>query len=338
MPLIDMPLSQLKKYRGINPRPKDFDRFWDDALAEMRSVDPKVKLAPATFQTPFAECFDLTFTGVGSARVYAKYLRPRRAPGPHPAVLLFHGYGGDSTDWAEKLGYVAAGFSVAALDCRGQGGRSEDPGGIRGTTLHGHIVRGLADSPENLLFRSIFLDTAELAGIVMGMPEVDSARVGATGGSQGGGLTLACAALEPRINRAAPAFPFLCDYRRVWEMDLAIDAYDELRLFFRSFDPNHEREDEIFTRLGYIDVQNLAKRIRGKVLMATGLMDNICPPSTQFAAFNKIVAPKEVAIYPDHKHEGLPRWLDRVFQFMLEMNSSTGERKKNLAKVRTNLR
>ena len=47
MPLIDMPLSQLKKYRGINPRPKDFDRFWDDALAEMRSVDPKVKLTQA---------------------------------------------------------------------------------------------------------------------------------------------------------------------------------------------------------------------------------------------------------------------------------------------------
>jgi cephalosporin-C deacetylase len=53
--------------------------------------------------------------------------------------------------------------------------------------------------------------------------------------------------------------------------------------------------------------------------MAVGLMDTICPPSTQFAAFNKIFAPKELAIYPDHAHEGLPGWPDRVFQFMLEM-------------------
>ena len=335
MPILDMPLEQLKKYRGINPRPKDFDRFWDDALAEMNSLDPKVTLAPAEFQAPFAECFDLTFTGVGGARVYAKYLRPRQAPAPHPALLLFHGYSGQSDDWSQKLGYVAAGFSVAALDCRGQGGRSEDVGVTKGTTFRGHIIRGLADSPKSLLFRSIFLDTAELARIVMGMPEVDPARVGAAGGSQGGGLTLACAALEPRINRAAPAYPFLCDYRRVWEMDLALDAYDELRVFFRQFDPCHEREDEIFTRLGYIDLQHLAKRIRGKVLMATGLMDKICPPSTQFAAYNKITAPKEMTIYPDHSHEGLPGWSDRVYQFMLEMAAPAARPKKNLAKVRT---
>ena len=245
---------------------------------------------------------------------------------------------GSSADWAEKLGYVAAGFSVAALDCRGQGGRSEDLGGTKGTTLRGHIIRGLADSPENLLFRSIFLDTAELAGIVMGMPEVDPTRVGAAGGSQGGGLTLACAALEPRINRAAPAYPFLCDYRRVWEMDLALNAYEELRWFFRSFDPRHEREDEIFTRLGYIDLQHLAKRIRGKVLMAVGLMDTICPPSTQFAAFNKIVAPKELAIYPDYGHEGCRAGRTACSSSCSDERCPAGEEKKTLAKTRPNPR
>src|SRR5690606_27487397 len=102
------------------------------------------------------------------------------------------------------------------------GGQSEDTGGVKGTTRDGHIVRGLDDSPDNLLFRHIFLDAAQLAGIVMGFDEVDATRVGAFGGSQGGALTLACAALEPRIRRAAPTFPFLCDYQRVWEMDLTV--------------------------------------------------------------------------------------------------------------------
>src|SRR5947207_3006705 len=83
------------------------------------------------------------------------------------------------------------------------------------------------------------LDAAQLARVVMDMPEVDAGRVGATGGSQGGGLTVACAALEPRIKRAAPVFPFLCDYQRVWEMDLAAGAYEELKTFFRDFDPLH---------------------------------------------------------------------------------------------------
>src|ERR1051325_5339767 len=219
----------------------------------MRSEDPRVELVPHQIDAPFAECFHLYFTGVGCARVHAKYLRPLDATTPHPATLMFHGYGGHSGDWADKLGYVARGFSIAAMDCRGQGGLSEDSGGVKGNTHRGHIIRGLDDVPENLLFRQIFLDTAQLARIVMEMPEVDADRVGATGGSQGGGLTLACAALEPRISRAAPTFPFLCDYQRVWEMDLAVGAYEELKTYFRMFDPLHERETEVFTKLGYVD-------------------------------------------------------------------------------------
>lgn len=316
MPIVDMPLSELREYQGRNPRPPDIDQYWDAALAEMHALDPKLELIPHRSSASFAECFDLYFTGVGGARVHAKYLRPKFAPEPHPGLVIFHGYSGDAGDWYDKLGYVAQGFSVAALDCRGQGGRSEDVGGVKGNTLNGHIIRGLDDSPTKLLFRSIYLDCAQLARILMEMPEVDPDRVGATGGSQGGGLTLACAALEPRIKRAAPVFPFLCDYLRVWEMDLAVAAYDELRQFFRRVDPRHEREQEIFTRLGYIDNQHLAHRIRAEVLMFTGLMDTICPPSTQFAAFNKITSKKDVVVYPDFGHEGLPGSSDMIFEFM----------------------
>ena len=322
MPLtFDFPLERLKTYQGINPRPADFDAYWDAALAEMQALDPQVTLTPAAFQAPFAECLDLHFTGVGGARVYAKLLRPRNAAKPHPAVVLFHGYSGNSGEWNDKLGYVAQGYTVAALDCRGQGGRSEDTGGVGGNTLRGHIIRGLDDAlrgqPEKLLFRQIYLDCAQLARIVMDMPDVDPARVGATGGSQGGGLTVACVALEPRIQRAAPVVPFLSDYKRVWEMDQAKDAYAELKDFFRWFDPRHENEDAIFETLGYVDIQHLAPRIRAEMLWGIGLMDTICPPSSQFAAYNKISSEKAMAIYPDFGHEGLPGMGDRIFQFMM---------------------
>jgi cephalosporin-C deacetylase len=316
MGVFDLPLEKLREYEGRNPRPADFDDYWDTALAEMRATGPAVELIPHALDAPFAECFDLRFTGVGGARVHAKYLRPKGDPGPHPAVLMFHGYGGSSGDWSEKLGYVARGLSVAALDCRGQGGLSEDAGAVRGNTLRGHIIRGLDDAPDRLLFRQIFLDTAQLARIVMEMPEVDPDRVGATGASQGGGLTLACAALEPRIRRAAPIYPFLCDYQRVWELDLAAHAYEELRLYFRHFDPRHERREEVFTRLGYIDCQHLAPRVRADVLMPVGLMDQVCPPSTQFAAYNKIRSGKRMLIYPDFGHENLPGAADAIYEFM----------------------
>ncbi len=316
MPLIDMPLHELQKYQGCNPRPQDFEAYWQQALTELDAVDAQVELIPASFSCPGVQCYDLYFTGVGGSRIHAKYLRPISSE-PHPAVLQFHGYTGNCGGWSDKLRYVLAGYSVAALDCRGQGGLSQDLGSVSGNTHHGHIIRGLDDGPDKLLFRSIFLDTAQLARIVMSFPEVDASRVGAMGGSQGGALTIACAALEPRIQRAAPMYPFLCDYRRVWEMDLATGAYSELKEYFRLFDPRHLREDAVFTTLGYIDLQFLAPRIQAETYMFTGLMDTICPPSTQFAAYNHMTCKKRVEIYPDFGHEGLPEADDLTFQFML---------------------
>jgi cephalosporin-C deacetylase len=321
MPLLDLSLPELQRYQGRNPRPADFDAYWTAALRELDATPPAPELRPSpVLQARHVEAFDLWFTGVGGARVYAKYLRPKNAGSAarHPAVLQFHGYSGNGGDWMDKLGYPLEGFCYAAMDCRGQGGRSEDGGMVKGTTLRGHIVRGL-DDPDagKLAFRQIFLDTAQLARVVMNFPEVDPARVGCFGASQGGALTLACAALEPRIRRAAPVYPFLCDFQRVWEMDQCKDAYEELRYYFRLFDPRHEREREIFTKLGYIDCQHLASRIKAEVLMFSGLMDTICPASSQFAAYNKITSKKDVVIYPDFAHETLPGQSDRTFNFML---------------------
>ncbi len=329
MPLtFDFPFETLKTYTGINPRPDDFDSYWAAALAELEATPAESELVSATFKPGFADCHDLWFTGVGGARVHAKLVRPNaecagRRQGKNglgPAVLLFHGYTGHSGDWQSKLALAASGFTVAALDCRGQGGLSQDTGGVLGNTHQGHIVRGLVEAiegkPEKLLYRALFMDTVRLARLVMAMDGVDPARVAASGWSQGGGLTLACAALEPRIAKAAPVYPFLSDYKRVWEMDMAKDAYVELRDWFRRFDPLHKREDDVFRALGYIDIQHLAPRVKAEVLMGMGLMDTICPPSTQMATYNKLTCKKATLVYPDFGHEDLPSHHDRILDFL----------------------
>jgi cephalosporin-C deacetylase len=318
MPTLDKPLHELREYRGINPRPHDFDAFWDKSLKELDGTKPNVEMKPVdVLGNTNAELFHLYFTGTGGARVHAKYLRPKGTKKPRPAVLQFHGYNSGSGDWSDKLNYVNEGFAVAALDCRGQAGLSEDNSQVIGNTKEGHVIRGLDGPPEKMLYRQMFLDTAQLARIVMAQPEVDPTRVGSMGNSQGGALALVCAALEPRIARTAPIYPFLSDYQRVWEMDLAKDAYNDIRLYLRKFDPLHERFEEIFTKLGYIDIQHLAPRIKAEVLMAITLMDNICPPSTQFATYNKITSKKQELLYHDFGHEPLPMCNDRIFRFMM---------------------
>lgn len=317
MALFDLPIEELERYAGRNPRPDDFDAYWARAVAELDETPPEVELVPADFESAIARAYHLRFRGVRDARVYAKVLVPHSAADA-PALLVHHGYGGYSGDWFDLLGWAAEGFVVAAMDVRGQTGLSTDPGGSSGATFLDHIIRGVDDGPDHLFYRHVYLDCLRLARVVAALPEVDPARVCATGGSQGGGLALACAALDPSIARVAALYPFLCDWLRVWELDLARDGYEALRLYLQLFDPTHARKDDFFETLGYVDVQHLAPWIKADVLMGTCLMDTVCPPSTQFAAYNKITSSKDVMIYPDWGHSlPVPRgWRDRVVQFL----------------------
>ena len=115
MPMVDMPIRELEQYNGMNPRPADHDAYWDNAIAEMKAIDPQITMTKAAFQAPNAECYDLYFTGVNGARVYAKHARPKNITGKIPAVVMFHGYSGDSGSWMDKIAYAANGFAVFAL-------------------------------------------------------------------------------------------------------------------------------------------------------------------------------------------------------------------------------
>ena len=322
MPALDYPLEKLRSYKGSSPRPVDFDTYWERALAELDTCSLDYTLEPAEFSAPGVNCQYLYFIGAGGAKVCCKFLRPETLPenGKIPAIAMFHGYSMNSGSWFEKLPYAYAGYAVLAMDVRGQMGFSNDNQVVAGNTLRGHIIRGLAEGePDKLFFRNVFLDTAQTARILMNMDFVNENRIGATGASQGGALTLACAALEPRVKMNAPLYPFLSDYKRVWEMDLCKHAYDELAYYIRSKDPRHQYIDEMFEMLGYIDVANLAPRIKGQTYMFITLMDEITPPSTQFAAYNRINAKKSCEIYPNHGHEGLPDSAELIFNFFKDL-------------------
>ena len=96
-------------------------------------------------------------------------------------------------------------------------------------------------------------------------------------------------------------------------------AYGELVEYFRRFDPCHQRHEEVFLRLGYIDCQYLAPMIRAKVLFQTCMMDKACPPSTQYAAYNKITAEKEHVLFHDFAHEMPLGSEDISFRFFSQM-------------------
>jgi cephalosporin-C deacetylase len=314
---IEQVVIQYKDYFGEGIKPEDFDEFWNQQLEELEKLPLDYELDKVNIPSRVADFYNLYFTGVGGARIRCQYARPKQIKGKVPGMLMFHGYHGDSGDFGDKAGWVAEGFSVLAMDCRGQGGLSEDRSVVRGTTLKGLIIRGVEEGPESLYFRSVFLDTVQTARILMSMEEVDEEEIYVQGASQGGALSLICAALEPRVKKVVTQYPFLSDYRKAFDFDITSSAYEELHYWFRFRDPMHEREEEFFHTLEYIDLQHFAPRIKAEVKWAIALEDGICYPAQQFAVYNKIKSPKEMIFFPEHGHEYLPKLGDRVRGFLL---------------------
>lgn len=335
MPMIDMPLEQLKKYKGTNPKPQGFDAYWDKQIEMIENTQFPWILKDHSYAAPHLDCKELFYKGIDGADIYAKFLCPGGLHGEHakiPLILAFHGYTGESSTWLELSSFCALGFAVLAMDCRGQGGKSSDPGighhSPASATVSGHIIAGIFNELDDLYYRKVFLDTAILAKIGASFPNIDSERIITYGGSQGGALSLICAALSPYVTGCVSLYPFLSDYRRVWEMDLDTDAYEGLRYLFKHFDPEHKNENDIFEKLGYIDVKNFASRITGDCIIGTGLIDTICPPSTQFAIVNNLGTPdagrssiRKHILYPDFTHERIPAFLDSVYEYLFSLYS-----------------
>ena len=128
---------------------------------------------------------------------------------------------------------------------------------------------------------------------------IDPKRIAVTGGSQGGGIAIAAAALEP-VAALAPDVPFLCHYRRATEI-VATHPYGEITQYLKM---HRDQLEQVFSTLSYFDGINFAKRTSSPALYSVGLMDDICPPSTVYAAFNHHAGQKEIRVYPYNNHEG----------------------------------
>ena len=312
--------KHLFEYQGSSPCPSDIDKYWDDALAEMNSTDHKAEFIKKEFPSKIVDMYDLYYTGTKNAKIHAKVVIPKNREEKMPAVLLFHGYGDSAPDWSDLLRYASQNYVVAFMDVRGQGGFSEDVGGYKSSTLERHFSRGIDGDKHDLLMRDVFLDTSLLAKIIMGLDFVDETRVATSGGSQGGALAVVCACLVPEIKKCAIQFPYLSDYKKNYELGAAAGAFHSaFAHYFRHYDPLHEREDEFFEKLGYIDIQNIAKRMKADLLMFTGLLDVSVPAISQFAMYNKVTSNKKAYIYPDYGHEGMVGCMDIIFEFLSDL-------------------
>jgi cephalosporin-C deacetylase len=305
MPTVDWSLEKLTTYQPPLTREPDFEQFWVRARAELAAVPVAGELERIDYPCQHAEVFLLRLQSVGGQSVTCWYLRPApylRAGGPAgriPAIASFHGYSWHRGRVVDHLHWVLQGYAVLAMDTRGQSGDTPDLSVPVGGQMSGRMTQGIHD-PEVYYYKHVYLDALRAVEWLRTQPEIDPDRIVASGNSQGGGLTLAVAALDERLAAALPDVPYLCHFRRALEAHTS-GPYSEIVDYLKR---RPEHWELVFRTLSYFDVLNLAPWIKAPVLCSVALLDTVCPPSTVYAAYNHIGAPKEMQIYPYNGHEG----------------------------------
>lgn len=305
MAFFDLSLDQLKTYRPERTEPADFDTFWQDTLAETRrhSLDLRLELFDSGMKT--IEFFDVTYNGYGGQPIKGWLALPKIRQSRLPCVVEYIGYGGGRGLPIQWLNWASAGFAHFVMDTRGQGsawmpGDTPDlePDGSS-PQFPGFMTRGVL-SPRTYYYRRVFTDAVRAVEAARSIPEIDPQRIAITGGSQGGGITLAVAGLAPDVQVAMPDVPFLCHYKRATTL-VNTHPYGEIAAFCKT---HRDKIQVVFDTLAYFDGMNFAPRARARALFSTALMDDICPPSTVFAAYNYYAGPKDIIVYEYNQHEG----------------------------------
>lgn len=310
MAQIDLSLEELRVYRPALTRQPDFQTYWERTLQEAARAPLSAALEEVDYPVDGPHFFRVFYAGWNGARICGWYVIPP-GDGPFPVVVVYHGYGGHKGAIYDLLPWVSARCAVLAVDTRGQSGDSTDPGPYSTGHRTGYMTSGILD-PEEYYYRGAFVDCVRALDFVCSRPELDCERIALTGISQGGGLTLAVAALDRRPKAAMARVPYLCHYRRALEISDK-QPYWEVAEYLNL---HPEREAQAFRTLSYCDNLNLAPEITCPTLVTVGLQDLICPPSTIFAAYNHMVCEKEILVYPymghadsDAQWEAMFRWL-----------------------------
>lgn len=313
MPSIDMPLEQLRVYKPSLYRAEDFQGFWDTVLSQSDKQPLNAELIPYDLRARGLECFAVRFDGFGGGRLAGWFLRPD-SRGQFPGLCVYHGYSGRAPRPLDLISFAAQGMCVLSMDCRGQNGQSQDAAIYPEGHHAGWMTAGIRD-PRTYYYRNVYADAVRALEVLARRDETDPARLAITGVSQGGGITLAVAALSRKPVLALADIPFLCDFRRSINIATA-GPYPEITGFLRSFP--HLYEETIRT-LSYFDCLNLAPWIGCRTIISNGLWDDICPPSSIYGVYNHITAEKQMEVYPFHKHDVAYEHNELKFRLLAEL-------------------
>jgi len=275
----------------------DLKAFWETVRQELDEVpiDAEAELVEPE-PVPLTRTFRLTLTGLDGVKFRAMLTLPSVGAdaGPLPVAVFTPGYGGDTAHAALVGLCYDKRLALLTVYPRGQGESKQYwqvPDGLT------KLTTGL-DDPGNHYYRAAYADCMRGIDYICTREEIDPDRIGVIGMSQGGGLTLATASLDPRVKCAVAHEPFLCNYPVAVET-ATTGPYLEL---INHFEANPGSRDQALDTLAWFDPLNLAQFITCPTFISIGLADTTCPPETIRPVFERISAFKGLIEVPDAGH------------------------------------
>lgn len=315
-----------KRYRGLataafNPQaispivkyPGDFRAFWESAKAELAKVpmNPRMTLIPERC-TENTNVYHVSLQNIGNSRIYGIVSIPRKE-GKYPAILEVPGAGVRA--YSPDLNLAERGVITFVIGIHGIP-VNLDPvvysdlgsGGLR------EYWTNNMDNRDRYYYKRVYLGCVRANDFIASLPQYDGSNLAVTGGSQGGALSIITASLDQRVKYLAAVYPALCDVTGY----LSGRAGGWPHFFDRNNVKCHNIKEKLET-IPYYDVVNFARELKATGYYSWGFNDETCPPTSMYAAYNVINAPKSLHLALETGHWTFPEQNILLQNWLIEM-------------------
>lgn len=303
-----------EQIKCFTPVPKDFEAFWQRALKEAGKVD----LEPEYFDVPDASndklVTKLVRLHVGKEKwIYGYLTMPTHPRGGCPVVLCPPGAGSSKVFPSDYFGNEGMIFLKIEIHDNDPRIPDDEYNLMRAKKCDGYMRRGMA-SKDTYYYKDVYVGCARAVDFLCSLPEWDGKNVIVTGGSQGGALTIVTAALNEKVTMCAPFYPALCDLTGF--LHQRAGGWPKYFSGFYKDGKTDIPNDQAVETLQYFDVVNFARILKVPTFMSWGYSDDTCSPTSVWAAWNAVSAPKEKDITPSSGHWRFPSSQQKCLEWM----------------------
>ncbi|MEQ1761507.1 MAG: acetylxylan esterase [Pyrinomonadaceae bacterium] len=295
--------------KPVVTEPADFDKFWNDGKAALARVpmDAKMELLPS-LSTSKADVYHVSFQNVGMgisrvSRIYGILCVPKDATKKYPAVLRVPGAG--VRPYTGQIALAETGLITLEIGIHGFPVNLplEVYDQLRAGALNRYMLYNLDDRDE-YYYRRVFLGVVRSNDFLTSLPQYDGKNLGVIGGSQGGVLSIVTAALDPRVKGLVASYPAMSD--------MAGYTVNRAGGWPHMFRDAKNRSKENLETAAYYDAVNFARRLKIPGIYSWGFNDETCPPTSTYAAYNSITAPKTLLLGLEMGHANSAEQNDRL--------------------------